>query len=108
MKSSSSAPSRRALTWWFGLMLLGGLTFGLNADRRPFGNDMLAHPLIVFFALTAAGLLVLRAALRRPVPEILPERMLVAGCAIGVIAYLAGNWLAANFFQAAMLTPHQG
>ena len=22
-------------------MLLGGLTFGLNADRRPFGNDML-------------------------------------------------------------------
>jgi MYXO-CTERM domain-containing protein len=106
--SSSPAPSRRALTWWFGLMLLGGLAFGLNADRRPFGNDMLAHPLIVFFALAAAGLLVLRAALRRPVPEILPERMLIAGCAIGVAAYLTGNWIAANIIHAAMLTPHQG
>jgi hypothetical protein len=106
--SGSPAPSRRALTWWFGLMLLGGLAFGLTADRRPFGNDMLAHPLIVFFALVAAGLLVLRAALRRPVPEVLPERILIAGCAIGVAAYLAGNWLAANVFHASMLTPHQG
>jgi membrane protein DedA with SNARE-associated domain len=101
-------PSRRALTWWFGLMLLGGFAFGLNADRRPFGNDMLAHPLIVFFALVAAGLLVLRAALRRPVPEILPERILLAGCAIGIVAYLAGNWIGANILRLAMLTPHQG
>ena len=108
MKAISSATSRRALTWWFGLMLLGGLAFGFNSDRRPFGSDMLAHPLIVFFALVAAGLLLLRAALRRPVPEVLPERMLVAGCAIGIIAYLAGNWLAAKFLQVAMLTPHQG
>ena len=108
MKGSSSATSRRALTWWFGLMSLGGLAFGLNADRRPFGSDMLAHPLIVFFALVAAGLLVLRAVLRRPVPEVLPERMLVVGCVIGIIAYLAGNWLAANILQAAALTPHQG
>jgi len=89
-------------------MLLGGLAFGINADRRPFGNDMLAHPLIIFFALVAAGLLVLRAALRRPVPEVLPERTLLAGCAIGIAAYLAGNWLASNIFHAAMLTLHQG
>jgi hypothetical protein len=46
--------------------------------------------------------------LRRPVPEVLPEHILIAGCAIGVAAYLAGNWLAANVFHASMLTPHQG
>jgi hypothetical protein len=106
--NNASAPSRRALTWWLGLMLLGGLAFGLNADRRPFGNDMLAHPLIVFFALTAVGLLLLRVALRRPVPEILPERILIFGCVVGVAAYLAGNWLAAKVLMAAMLTVHQG
>ena len=106
--SNASAPSRRALTWWFGLMLLGGLAFGLNANRRPFGNDMLAHPLVVFFALVAVGLLLLRTGLRRPVPEILPERILIVGCIVGVIAYLAGNWFAAKILQAAMLTVHQG
>jgi hypothetical protein len=88
------APSRRTLTWWFGLMALGGLAFGLNAERRPFGNDILAHPLIVFFLAVGAGLLVLRIILRRPVPEILPERILMRGCAVGVATFLAGNWIA--------------
>ena len=69
---------------------------------------MLAHPLVVFFALVAVGLLLLCAALRRPVPEILPERILIVGCIVGVIVYLAGNWFAARVLQGAMLTLHQG
>jgi len=86
--------SRRALTWWFGLMAFGGLAFGLNAERRPFGDDVFAHPLIVFFVIAGTGLLLLRVVLRRPVPEILPERVLLQGCAIGLVTYLAGNWIA--------------
>jgi hypothetical protein len=75
-------------------MALGGLAFGLYAERRPFGDDVFAHPLIVFFVVVGAALLLLRAALRRPVPEILPERVLLQGCAVGVGAYLVGNFLA--------------
>jgi hypothetical protein len=81
------------LTWWFGLMALGGLAFGLYAERRPFGDDVFAHPLIVFFVLVGAGLLLLRFVKHRPVPDILPERMLLWGCAVGVVAFLAGNWI---------------
>jgi predicted cobalt transporter CbtA len=92
---AASAPSRRALTWWFGLMALGGFAFGLNAERRPFGDDILAHPLIVFFLIVGAGLLALRAVLRRPVPEVLPERILMAGCIAGLVTFLAGNWIVA-------------
>jgi hypothetical protein len=77
-------------------MALGGLAFGLNAERRPFGDDILAHPLLVFFAVVCAGLLLFRGVLRRPVPEILPERILFAGCIAGLVAFLAGNWLDVN------------
>jgi len=59
--------------WCYGLMAAGRLAFGLIGERRPFGQDMLAHPLVVYFALAAAGLLVLRAALARPVPEFHPR-----------------------------------
>ena len=29
----------------------------------------------------------------RPVPEILPERILVFGCLLGAVTFLAGNWI---------------
>jgi hypothetical protein len=83
-------------TWWYGLMALGGLAFGLIGDRRPFGNDVLAHPLVVFFAVAAAGLLIVRVATARPVPELLSERTLVIGCLVGAAAFLTGNWAAAH------------
>jgi hypothetical protein len=65
------------------------------ADRRSpsFSNDMLAHPLVVFFASAAAALLVLRVALARPVPELIPERPLIAGCILGAAAFLVGNFV---------------
>jgi hypothetical protein len=83
---------------WYGLMVAGGLGFGLLGERRPFGQDMLAHPLVVYFALAAFGLLVLRAVLARPVPEVISERALLSGCLFGVVAFLAGNWISAHVF----------
>ena len=78
---------------WYGLVMAGGLGFGLIGERRPFGNDTLAHPLVVYFAAVAVGLLVLRVVLARPVPEVIPERVLVAGCLSGVAAFLVGNFI---------------
>jgi hypothetical protein len=81
---------------WYGLVMAGGLGFGLIGERRPFGNDMLAHPLVVYFAVVALGLLILRVVLSRPVPEVIPERVLVAGCLSGAATYLMGNFISAH------------
>jgi hypothetical protein len=74
----------------------GRARLGLLGERRPFGADVLAHPLVVFFAVVAVALLGLRVAYARPVPELIPERALVVGCLIGAAAFLAGNWAAAQ------------
>jgi hypothetical protein len=92
---SRNAPApvtRRILIWWYGLVAVAGFGFGLLGERRPFGTDMLAHPLVVFYAGVAVSLIVIRVALRRPVPEVIPERALMAGCIIGAAAYLAANF----------------
>lgn len=93
------APPRLQL-WWYGLMAAGGLAFGLIGDRRPFGRDVLAHPFVVFFVVAAAALLVLRIALARPVPELIPERALLTGCLFGGAADLISNWIAAHLVAA--------
>ena len=77
-------------------MIVGGLGFGLLGERRPFGNDIFAHPLILFCMVAMFGLLVVRAALARPVPEVIPERPLLLGCFAGLAAFLVGNWIAAH------------
>ena len=81
-------------------MGLGGLSFGLFAERRPFGNDMLAHPLLVFFFMVGAALLIVRIALRRPVPDLIPERALLLGSGAGLVLFLAGNWISVNLLPA--------
>lgn len=97
----AAAPAAsRARVWWFAAMALGGLGFGLLGDRRPFGTDVLAHPFVIFFAVVAVALLVLRLAAGRPVPELIPERALVIGCLLGAAAFLAGNWTAAHLLAA--------
>jgi hypothetical protein len=85
-----------ARVWWYAAMAAGGFLFGLTGDRRPFGNDVLAHPLVLFFAGVAVALVALRIARAQPVPELIPERALVAGCLLGAAAFLVGNWLAAR------------
>ena len=74
-------------------MIAGGFAFGLLADRRPFGESVLAHPIVLFAALAGMGLLILRVALGRPVPEVIPERVLAVGFLLGTAAFLAGNWV---------------
>jgi peptidoglycan/LPS O-acetylase OafA/YrhL len=88
--------SGRILTWWFGLMSVAGMAFGAYADKHPFGNDILEHPVVILFVVVGAALLALRFALRRPIPEIIPDRLLLAGCLVGLAAFLIGNWLAVN------------
>jgi hypothetical protein len=87
-------PTARAVTWWYGAIASAGFGFGLIGERRPFGADMLAHPLVVYCFAVVLALMVLRVAVRLPVPEIIPERALVAGCAVGLVAFLAGNFVA--------------
>jgi hypothetical protein len=79
-------------------MALGGLAFGLSAERRPFGDDLFTHPLAIFYIAVAAALLALRVALRRPVPELISERMLLAGLVLGAVTFLAGNWIDTHLF----------
>ena len=88
--------SGRILTWWFGLMAAAGVAFGVYAEDRPFGDDILEHPLVVFFAGVAVALLIVRFVLRRPVPELIPDRLLVFGCFVGLAAFLIGNWLSVH------------
>ena len=89
-------PLPRVQAYWYGAMVTGGLAFGLIGERRPLGDDLFAHPLILFFAAAMAGLLIMRVALARPVPEVIPERPLILGCFAGLAAFLAGNWIAAH------------
>jgi hypothetical protein len=96
MPPAKRPPLPRAQIYWFGAMVIGGFAFGLIGERRPLGDDIFAHPLILLFMTAIVGLLVMRAALARPVPEVIPERPLLLGCFAGLAAFLAGNWIAAH------------
>jgi hypothetical protein len=98
-QSGNRPATRRVLTQWYGLMAIGGLAFGLVGERRPFGNDFLAHPLVIFFVVVGVALIALRIALARPVPEVIPERSLVIGCLIGAAGFLVGNWLGVHLID---------
>ena len=86
----------RAQAIWYGAVGAAGLCFGLIGEHRPFGDDMFAHPLVVYFLIVAGTLVILRLAAQRPVPEIVPERALVAGCVAGLALFLVGNFIAAH------------
>jgi Kef-type K+ transport system membrane component KefB len=75
-------------------MAFGGLAFGALAHKRPFGNGILLHPLMVFFALVFACLIVLRFVLARRVSDVISDRALVTGCVIGLVLFLAANFVA--------------
>ena len=90
--------NRTAVLWYRILMIAGGFAFGLFADRRPFGETVLGHPIVVFCVIAGIGLLVLRIVRARPVPEIIPERALVIGFLLGIAAFLVGNWIGVHLF----------
>ena len=77
-------------------MSAGGFAFGLFANKRPFGNGILLHPLVLYFVTVAAALLVLRFVAARPVPEIISDRALVYGCSAGLALFLVANFVAAH------------
>ena len=79
--------------WWFFLMTIGGLGFGVLANKRPFGDQLLVHPLVIFFLLVGLGLIAVRVLMHRPVPEVISDRALMIGCVVGLVAFLAGNFL---------------
>ena len=87
---------KRLIAGWYGAIAVSGLGFGLLGEHRPFGEGMLAHPLIIFCLAVAGGLLVVRFVSGRPVPEIIPERALGRGCALGFATFLVGNFIAAH------------
>ena len=91
--------SPRLLTWWFGLMALGGVGFGLYAEERPFGNGVLAYPLVVFLAFVAAGVLTLRFLHARPVAELISLRCLAVGIVIGIVCFFIGNWFGVSLLH---------
>lgn len=73
-----------------------GLGFGALADRWPYGDNLLVNPLVVFFVLVGLALIALRVLLARPVPEVISDRALIAGCGVGLAAVLVGNFLAVH------------
>jgi hypothetical protein len=85
----SPAAKLRALSWWLGLMALGGMVFGMYGAQRPFGGGLITHPLTVFCGLALAGLLILRFAGDRP---LVSDRLLAAGVVIGIASYFLGSW----------------
>jgi hypothetical protein len=85
-----------AMVSWYGLMGLVGFGFGALADRRPFGEDILVHPLVMFCILVGLSLLALRVLLARPVPEVISDRALMAGCVLGLAMFLVGNFISAQ------------
>ena len=96
---TGATPSSRTLRLWYVLMGAGGFLFGLVADRRPFGGDVFAHPLVIYFILVAFGLIALRVLRRQPVPEIIPERAMLLGFAFGLVLFLGGNFIAAHILR---------
>ena len=77
---------------WYGSMAIAGLGFGSIGDSRPFGNNLLFRPLLMFFIVAAVALVTLRVVAARPVPEIIPDRALGIGCVIGLTMFLVGNF----------------
>jgi hypothetical protein len=86
--------------WWYGLMAVGGFTFGLFANKRPLGAGVLLHPLVLFFIVVGIALLAVRMVSARPVPELISDRALMLGCCAGLAAFLVGNFFAVHILAA--------
>ena len=91
--------SQHLLTWWFGMVAVGGLGFGAYADQRPFGNGVLAHPLVALLAFAAAGLLTLRFLHAKPLLQLISAPSLAAGAVIGIACFFIGKWFGVNLIH---------
>jgi hypothetical protein len=99
---SAGGPPRvspHLLTWWFGVMAIGGMGSGLYADAQPFGDGVLAHPLAALAAGVLAGLMTLRLLYARPLLQVISVRCLAAGAVIAAMCFLLGRWFSATLMQ---------
>src|SRR5262249_41193591 len=69
------------------------------ADERPFGNGVLADPLVVFFACAVAGLMTLRFLHARPVLQLISALSLAAGAVIGLTCFFIGKWFGVSLIH---------
>jgi hypothetical protein len=86
--------SPHLLTGWFSVMALGGLALGV-IDGQPSGKDVFAH-LSIFFAVTAAGVIMLKLVHGRPLREVISPISLASGCVAAIACYFIGGWFAVN------------
>jgi hypothetical protein len=86
--------SPHLFTGWFGVMAVGGLALGL-VDRQPPAKDVFAH-LSMFFAVTAAGVLMLKLMHGRPLREVISAVSLAGGCVVAIACYFIGGWFAVS------------
>lgn len=84
--------SPHILTFWFGMMAVGGVGFGFIAPQRPFGKGLLAEPWVFFVAAVAVVLLTLRFLYAKRITEFINIRALTFGIAIGIASYALGYW----------------
>ena len=92
-----AAPYRFGV-WWYGLMALGrAWASACSPTAGRSATDILVHPLVMFFILVgarAAG--AARRCWRGRCPEVISDRALIAGCVVGLAAFLAGNFVGAH------------
>lgn len=92
--------SPHLLTAWYGLMSVGSLALGLFAERPSLAKGLfshtLGHPLVVFFALVAAGLMMLKFLHQQPMRNLVSPVNLVAGFLIAVACYFMGEWFGSS------------
>ena len=60
---------------------------------------MLAHPLVVFLACVAAGLLTLRFLQPKPLLHVISAQVLAAGGVIGIACFFIGKWFGVSLIH---------
>ena len=86
--------SPHLLTGWFSAMALGALALGV-IDRQPAGKDVFSH-LSMFFAVVAAGVIMLKLVHGRPLRDVISPISLAGGCIVAIACYFIGGWFAVN------------
>jgi len=76
-------------------MSVGSLALGLFYPDYTLAKGILGHPLVIFFALVAAGLLTLRF-LYGDLLKVISATSLAVGFVIAVACYFIGVWFGVN------------
>jgi hypothetical protein len=75
-------------------MALGAMALGV-IDREPPRQVVFAH-LSMFFAVVAAGVIMVKLVHGRPLREVISPLSLAGGCIVAIACYFIGGWFAVN------------